>query len=84
MCIPDIVKNVTVKVFDLMTLTKTTKQITFHESCKCVCRLNPIACNNKKKWNRNKCRCDCLVDKNCKNKFWNLNNCECEFRKKAA
>ena len=32
-CIPDIVKNVTLKIFDLMSLKDKTKQIIFHESC---------------------------------------------------
>ena len=48
-CIHDIIKNVTVKMFDSMALTNTTKQITFHQSCKCFCRLDPIVCNNKPK-----------------------------------
>ena len=46
-----------------MTLTNKTKQIIFHESCKCVCRLNSIVCN------KNKCRCECLTNKKCGNKF---------------
>ena len=37
-CIPNIAKNVTVKIFDLMNLENTTKQVEFHESCKCVCK----------------------------------------------
>ena len=37
-CVPDIIKNVTVKMFDLMALTNKTKQVIFHESCKCICR----------------------------------------------
>ena len=48
-CVPDIAKNVTVKIFDLMTLTNKTKQIIIHESCKCICRLDPIVCDNKQK-----------------------------------
>ena len=32
-CIPNIVKNITVKVFDLMSLKDKTKQTIFHESC---------------------------------------------------
>ena len=84
-CIRDIVKNVTVKIFDLMALTNKTRQIIFHESCKCVCRLDPIVCNNKQKWNEDKCRCECLVNKKCDDDFvWNINNFECEYRKKAA
>ena len=32
-CVPDIIENVTVKLFDLMTLTNKTKQVIFHISC---------------------------------------------------
>ena len=60
-CVPDTVKNITVKIFDLMTLTNKTKQIIIHERCKCVCRLDQIVCNNTQKWNKDKCRCECLV-----------------------
>ena len=62
-CVPDITKNVTLKIFDLMTLTNKTKQIIIHESCKCICRLDPIICNSKQKWNKYKYRCECLIDK---------------------
>ena len=48
-CVPNITKNVTLKIFDLMTLTNKTKQTIFHESCKYICRLEPIACKNKQK-----------------------------------
>ena len=69
-CVPDITKNVTLKIFDLMTLTNKIKQIIIHESCKRICRLDPIVCSNKQKWNKNKCRCECLINKECnKNKF---------------
>ena len=79
-CIPDITKNLTLKIFGLMTLTNETKQIKCHESCKCVCRLDPIICNNKQKWNKDKCRCECLINKKCGNKFRNPNSCKCEYR----
>ena len=68
-CVPNAIKNITAKVFDLMSWKNKTKQITCHESWKCVCRLDPIICNNKQKWNKDKCRCECLVDKECDNKF---------------
>ena len=48
-CVPDISKNVTLKIFDLMTLTNKTKQIIIHESCNCICRLDPFVCSNKQK-----------------------------------
>ena len=63
-CVPDTVKNLTVKVFYLMTLTNETRYIKWHESCKCICRLNKIICNSKQWWNEDKCRCECkeLID----------------------
>ena len=36
-CVPNVVKNITAKVFDLMSWKSKTKQIKWHESCKCVC-----------------------------------------------
>ena len=82
-CVPNITKNVTLKIFDLMTLTNKTKQIIIHERCTCICRLDPIVCSNKQKWNKNKCRCECLINNECNNnKFWNPSKCECECRKK--
>ena len=41
-CVPDVVKDLSIKVFNLMSRTNETKNITWHETCKCVCRLNAI------------------------------------------
>ena len=62
-CVPDVIKNV--KVINLMSRTNETRFIKWHESCKCICRLDKIICNNKQKWNKDKCRCVCkeLIDK---------------------
>ena len=48
-----------------MSRTNETKSIEWHGTCKCICRLNKIICNNKKIWNKDKCRCECkeLIDK---------------------
>ena len=64
-CVPDTVKNLNVKVFNLMSQTNETKHIKWHETCKCICRLDRIICNSKQKWNEDKCRCECkdLIDK---------------------
>ena len=83
-CVPSFVKNIAAKVFNLMSWKSKTKQTNLHESCKCVCRLDPIICSNKQKWNKDRCRCECLVNKKCDNKFWNPISCKCEYRKKAA
>ena len=58
MCVPDVVKNVTVKVFNLMSRTNETRHIEWHETCKCKYRLNGSVCNNRKRWNDNICRCE--------------------------
>ena len=62
-----------------------TRFIKWHETCKCVCRLDEIICNDKKRWNKNKCRCECqeLIDKGTCDKglIWNPSNCECECDK---
>ena len=41
------------------------KQIKWHESCKCECKLNSSVCINKQKRNKYKFRCQCkeLVNK---------------------
>ena len=55
-CIPDIVKNLNVKVFNLMSRTNETRHIKWHKMCKCICKLDKIICNNKQCWNKDKCR----------------------------
>ena len=85
-CVPDVVKNVNAKVFNLMSWrTNETRHIKWHETCKCKCRLDTSICNNKQRWNNNKCRCECkeLIDKGmCDKEFiWNSSNCECECDK---
>ena len=53
-----------------------------HETCKCICRLDGIVCNNKQRWKEDKCRRECkeLADKGVCDKgyAWNPNNCECD------
>ena len=39
LCIPDIVKNINVKAFNLMSRINEARQIIWHETCICVCRL---------------------------------------------
>ena len=85
MCIPDIVKNLNVKVFNLLSRTNGTRNIKWHETCKCICRLDKVICNNKQCWNKDKCKCECkeLIDKGvCDKAFiWNPSNYECECDK---
>ena len=45
--IPDVIKDLNVKVFNLMSRTNETRHIKWHETCKCKCRLDANVCNNK-------------------------------------
>ena len=49
LCVPDVVKDINVKVFNLMLRTNETRQIRWHETCKCKCRLDASVCNNKQR-----------------------------------
>ena len=65
-----------------MSRTNETRHIEWHETCKCKCRLDASVCNNKQRWNEDKCRCECkdLIDNGAGDKgfIWNPSNCECE------
>ena len=80
-CVPDVTKNLNVKVFNLMARTNEARHKEWHETCKCKCRLDASVCNNKQRWKEDKCRCECkeLVDKGVCDKgfIWNPSNCEC-------
>ena len=84
-CVPDIITNLNIKVFNLMSRTNETRFIKCHEKYKCECRLDAIACNNKQRCNKNKCRCEFkeLIDKGVCDKGFILKpgNCECECDK---
>ena len=84
-CVPDAVKDLNVKVFNLMSRNNETRHIKWHETCKCKCRLDANLCNNKQHWNDDNCQCECkeLIDKGVCNKeyAWNPNNYECECDK---
>ena len=48
-----------------MSRTDETRFIEWHKMCKCECKLGENICNNKQRWNKNKCGCECkeLIDK---------------------
>ena len=70
---------------NLVSRTNETRHIKLHEMCKCTCRLDTSICNNKERWNEDKCMCECkeLIDKGvCQKGFiWNPSNSECECDK---
>ena len=84
-CFPDVAKNLNVKVFKLMSRTNETRHIESHETCKCKFRLDASFCNNKERWNGDKCRCECkqLIDKGVcdKGSIWNPSTCQQKCKK---
>ena len=83
LCVPDIVRDMNVKVFNLLSRINETKKIIWHETCKCVCRLTSAICNDRQEWNKNKCKCqykEYLVSKLAcaKGYMWNPSTCACE------
>ena len=42
-----------------MLTTNETKNIKWHEAFKCECRLDVIVCNDKQRWNNDKCWSEC-------------------------
>ena len=84
-CLPDSIKNISVKSFDLLSKKNVLKTISFHQSCKCGYLLDEKVCNNLQRWNGNKYRCECLKIKKFKIGYsWNVNNCRCEMKNLAA
>ena len=85
MCLPNSVKNISVKSFDLIPQKLVFKNISSHKNCKCGCLLDEKVCNNLQKWNASNCRCECLKIKDCDIGYsWNVINCRCEIKKLAA
>ena len=46
LCVPDVVKNMNAKVFNLASGTNETRHMKWHETCKCKCRLVFVIINN--------------------------------------
>ena len=83
MCVLNFIKRVNMKVYNFLMRLNETRNVLWHESCKCVCLLNSSVCNSKQIWNSDTCKCDCNEDfagimtcnKGC---TWNPSTCACE------
>ena len=75
LCVPDVVKNINDKLFNLMSRANEMRHKEWHETDKCKCRLDASACNNKQLWNKDKCRYERkeLFDKRISDKGFILN-----------
>ena len=71
------------KVYNFLMRLNETRNVLWHESCKCACRLNSLVCNSKQIWNSDTCNCDCNEDFagviSCdKGYTWNPSTCACQ------
>ena len=48
LCVPNIIKRVNIKVYNFLMRLNETRNVLWHKSCKCVCRLNSSVCNGSK------------------------------------
>ena len=46
-CVPNIIENVNIKVYNFLMRLKELRKVLWHESCKYVCLLNSSVCNEK-------------------------------------
>ena len=82
-CVPKIIKGVNMQVYNFLMRLNETRNVLWHESCKCVCKLNPSVCKNKQIWSSDTCRCDCNEDfagiiSCAKGYMWNPSTWECQ------
>ena len=78
LCVLNIVRDMNIKVCNLLARITETRKVVWHETCKCA------VCNDRQEWNENICRCECkedLINKVvCDNGYmWNPSTCSCEY-----
>ena len=81
--VPNVIKKINMKVYNFLMRLNETRNVLWHESCKCICRLDSSVCNSKQIWNSNTCSCDYNEDfagiMSCnKGYMWNPSTCACE------
>ena len=47
LCVSDVIKNINIKVFNLISRTNERRHVKCHETCKCKYRLDASVCNNR-------------------------------------
>ena len=83
LCVLNVIKRVNMQVYNFLMRLNETRNVLWHESCKCICKLSSSVRNNKQIWNDDTCRCDCNEDftgvVGCdKGYTWNPSTCQCQ------
>ena len=56
--VPYVVKNMNIKVLNLILRINETRHLKWQETCTCKYRLDPSACNSKQRCSKDKFRCE--------------------------
>ena len=82
LCVPDVLKNMNIKVFNQISRTNKARYVSWLKTCNYKCRLDASICNTKRRCNNDKCGCECkeLIGKGrCDNEFvTNPSKYECD------
>ena len=86
LCVPNVIKRVNMQVYNFLMRLNETRNVLWHESCKCLFKLNSSVCNNKQIWNDddkgytwNPSTCECQCDTWCKpGQYLDHKNCICK------
>ena len=47
LCVPNVIKRVYMQVYNFLMMLNEIRNVLWHESCKCICKLNSSVSNNK-------------------------------------
>ena len=45
LCVPNVIKGINMQVYNFLTMLNEIRNVLWHESCKCVCKLNSLIIN---------------------------------------
>ena len=80
MCVPNIIKRKNTKVYNFLMRLNETRNVLWHESCKCDCNedfAGIMNCNKGYMWNPSTCGCEC--DMWCKpGQYLDYKKCVCK------
>ena len=81
LCVPGAVKDINIKLFNLVSRTNKTRYLSWYKTCACKCRLDVSICNDRQCWHNDKLRCECkeLIDKGRFDCGFMLNPSACEY-----
>ena len=75
-CAPSKLKDINVKIFNVITRINEAKTLVKYISCDCKCKFNRITCNSNQKWKNNTSQCECKKYCMCKKDYsWNPGTC---------